>query len=325
VVMAIEAYLKDNIDNHVVIKPWQEINIFPVFLRDYYIFHEMTILGMQCILLEIINEMPGIETLQKHIKRIEALSSSWIVLYYKGASRYRRRSLIENHIPFVIEDGQMFLPFLSLDLNKAPQSFEKKPRHFSASAQITYLLFLYHKNEVMSATKFAEKVRCTLMTASRALRDLYNANLLTYDIGGKTGRSKEYKRISDPDYFLNGLDYVQSPIKKVVFTDKIPQGSIVAGLDALASLSMINPPDHPVRAIGLEQFNEQRIEIIKNEDLIKDKKLVELQIWDYDPKLCSGKQHVDLFSLFASLREENDERIRQALEEVLRGEPWYTA
>jgi hypothetical protein len=99
---------------------------------------------------------------------------------------------------------------------------------------------------------------------------------------------------------------------------------LTAGLDALAELSMINPPNYPVMAVSRNQFNNQEIEIIKNKDLIKDTQLVELQIWDYDPKQFSDTNHVDLLSLYASLKEENDERIEQALEEVLRGESWYT-
>jgi NADPH-dependent 7-cyano-7-deazaguanine reductase QueF-like protein len=99
---------------------------------------------------------------------------------------------------------------------------------------------------------------------------------------------------------------------------------LIAGLNALSELSMINSPGYPVVAISQNQFSNQKIDIIKNKDLINDAQLVELQIWDYDPKHFSENNHVDILSLYASLKEETDERIEQALEEVLRGEPWYT-
>ena len=41
----------------------------------------------------------------------------------------------------------------------------------------------------------------------------------------------------------------------------------------------------------------------------KMKKLVELQVWEYDPKLFTNDQNVDPVSLYASLQEEQDERI----------------
>ena len=54
---------------------------------------------------------------------------------------------------------------------------------------------------MVHATKFSSMVGGTVMTASRALNALYDAKLLTYETGGKTGRTKEYRRIADPEYF----------------------------------------------------------------------------------------------------------------------------
>ncbi len=201
---------------------------------------------------------------------------------------------------------------------------EKELNIFSKSTQLSFLYFLYNKDAVINTTEFARKMGFTKMTASRALNDLYGAKLVTCEIGGKTGRSKEYERIPDPEYFERGRAHIKTPVKRVVYVQKLPEDTLIAGLDALAELSMINPPGHPVRAIGQNQFNKQYIEIIRNKDLIKDTKPVELQIWGYNPKQFSDKQHLDILSLYASLREEKDDRIEQALQEVLRGKPWYT-
>lgn len=321
--MTIEPYLKENIDDHVTIKPLQDKNKFPVFLRNIYNFYEIRILDNLCILLEILDEAPGVDAIEKHIKRIEELTNQHIVLYYKQITRYRRKSLIENRIPFIIEDGQIFLPFLGLHLKKAPQYVDEEVSTFSTSAQLAFLYFLFNKDAVINTAEFAQKMGFTTMTASRALNDLYNAKLITYRIGGKTGRSKEYRRISDPEYFKKGRAYIKTPVKRVVYVKRAPEKTLIAGLDALAELSMMNPLGHQVRAISCDQLNEQDIKIIKNKDIVKDQKFVELEIWDYDPKLFTDKKHVDIMSLYASLKEEKDERIEQALEEVLRGETWY--
>ena len=322
--MSAEHYLKENIDEQLTIRPWLKKNNFPVFLRDSYNFYEMTILGTRCILLEVVDEMPNINQLQKHIKQVKNLTDCQIVLYYKDITRYRRKSLIENRISFVIEDGQMYLPFLGLDLKKAQEHVEDKMISFTTPAQIAYLYFLYHKEEVLNTTEFAKKLGFNKMTASRALNDLYRANLITYEIGGMTGRSKEYKRIQDPDYFLRGREYLKTPVRKIIYTNTKPLTAFTAGLEALAELSMINPPGHPIMAIDINKLNKEQVEIIKNKDLIKDTRPVELELWDYDPGLFSYDGYVDLLSLYASLKEESDERVEQALEEVLRGEPWYT-
>jgi len=323
-VIIAEPYLKENIDENITIKPWSEKNTLPLFLRNNYNFYEMTILRKRCILIEVLDDQPNIEQLKKHMKQIENQTDRQIVLFYKEITRYRRKSLIENRIAFVIEDGQMYLPFLGLDLKKVPEYVENKVKRFTTPAQIAYLYFLYNKEDIVNMTEFAEKMGFNKMTASRALNDLYHANLIIYEIGGKTGRSKKYKRAPDPEYFQNGKLYLKTPIRKTIYTKAIPSGALRAGLDALATISMINPPGHPVVAIDHNRLNDEQIEVVRNKDYIKDNQLVELQIWDYDPKLFSDEEHVDLLSLYISLKVDADERIEQALEEVLRGESWFT-
>ena len=322
--MKVEAYLKENIDNQIIIKAWEDERKIPIFLKRLYKFHEMKILGNLCILIEVIDQAPGIDTIKKHINRIEKITNHQIVLYYKKITRYRRKSLIENNIPFIIEDGQIFLPFLGMHLKKMEDSVQKEMKKFTPSAQIAYLYFFYNKETVLNATDFSKIFGWTLMTASRALNDLYTAKLLTYEIRGKTGRSKEYTRIFGPDYFKIGSVLLNSPVKRVVYVKTPPKKSYVAGLEALADLSMLNPPNYKVRAIYEEYFVSEDLETIANEDIINDERLVELQIWGYDPKLFTKKDIVDRVSLYASLKEENDERIEQALEEALGGGTWYT-
>ena len=320
----LERYLKANIDNQVKIKSFDNINEIPIFLRNIYNFYEMIIIGMPCLLLEIIGEAPGIDLIEKHIKRIEDLTNLMIVIYYKDISRYRRKSLIENRIPFVIEDGQMFLPFLGLNLKRTSQKNNEERKTFSISSQLAFLYFLYNKNEVVNTTELASRLGFTIMTASRALNELLDARLISYEIGGKTGRSKTYRRIQDPDYFRIGNSYIKSPVKKVVYVKTPPENALTAGLEALAELSMLNPSSHMVRAISQDELINQELKIIEDKDILKDEIFVELEIWHFNPNHFVNKKYVDIMSLYASLKDEKDERIQQALDEVLRSETWYT-
>lgn len=325
-VLEIELYLKDNIDDKIKVDKWNDVNNIPIFLRNIYKFYSMTILENPCILLEIIDDAPGVDSIKKHVNVIKKITNHQIVFYYKEITRYRRKSLIENNIAFVIGNGQIFLPFLGLHFKKTKsidKYVEKKTKSFTPSAQVSYLYFFYNRDTVINITDFSEIFGWPLMTASRALNELYNAKLLTYKIGGKTSRSKEYSRISDMDYFENGRELLSSPVKRIVYVKAVPKDSYVAGLEALAEQSMINPPKHKIRAIHSKCLVSRDLEIIKNKDIVKDEKTVELQVWDYDPKLFTNNNLVDVVSLYASLREEKDERIEQALEEVLRGEKWY--
>ena len=111
------------------------------------------------------------------------------------------------------------------------------------------------------------------MTASRALNALYDAKLLTYETGGKTGRTKEYRRIADPEYFTLGRALLRSPIKRVVHVRNAPSNSFVAGLEALVELSILKAPGYRVRAIYEKDFPDSKQEVITNADIIQDEKI----------------------------------------------------
>lgn len=321
----IEFYLKENIDDNIKIKKWPNKNFLPIFLREKYSFYEIRLLNRTCLLLETKSEDSGIKILQKQLKNIEALTNLQVILYYKDISRYKRKKLIMNRISFVIENGQMYIPFIGLDIKNKSGNLKEVKKSFSTTTQIAYLYFLYNKDVLINTTEFSELFNLTLMTSSRALQDLYNANLIKYKLGGKTGRSKIYKRASDPDYFNRGKDYIKSPIKKIVYVKNVPNGSVVAGLESLAEFSMINPPGYLIRAISVLQLNNMNEEIInKNDDRILDDKLVELQVWEYDPKIFMKNGYVDLMSLYATLKDLNEDRIEMAIDKVLSKEEWFT-
>ena len=322
--LIIEKYLKENIDDELKINPIQDDYPFSIMLKDNYNFYLMSVLNNTCLLIEITHKLPEIDKLQKQLNQLRNITDNEIVLLIKEISTFKRKTLIKNKISFVIENGQMYLPFLGLDLKKINTITKEKKKLFSIPSQIAYMYFLINKNIEINASDYANVLGINIMTASRALNELYNAHLLNYKIEGKTGRSKVYRRVDDPNYFLKGQEYLKNPVRKIVYTHSKPVESLVAGLDALSTLSMINPPEHSIVAIDYKKLYELQYYVENKDDYIYDKKPIEVQLWDYDPKMFThNNDHVNLISLYASLKDERDERIEQALNEVLRGETWY--
>ncbi len=321
---AIEYYLKESIDENIIIGPWNGKQNLPLFLLEAYNFYQAEILGKKCIFIEILYEAPGIDILKKHMKAVNKIADQHLVLLYKSITWFRRKSLIKNRIPFIVEDGQMYLPFMGLDLKRTLDEPKKKIDKFSSSTQLGFLYFLYNKEMIINATALAEALNTSNMTASRILNDLYAVGLLTYEVAGRTGRSKEYKRISDPDYYREGSRYLKSPVKQIIYVENEVDDTLIAGLEALSMISMINPPQGLVRAITKEKLDKESVLIVRNKDRIADEKLVELEVWHYDPTLLSKEQYVDIASLALSLKDINDERVEQALAERLESEEWYT-
>lgn len=319
----LEQYLKEHIDDEIVIEKYNNDNIFPVYLKSIYSFYAMEILDIDCLLLEIIDEAPRADFITKHLNRIRSITDKQVVLFYKEITNYRKKSLMDQKIPFVVEDGQMYLPFIGLHFKSAVVKETIEVNSFTPSAQVAFLYFLYNQNLIINSTDFSKIFGWNKMRTSRALNELFDAKILTYNIGGKTGRSKEYRVINKLDYFKKGNEFFDTPIKDIVYVKRAPKDSCIAGLQALSNFSMLNPPNYLVRAIGADNFNKENLDIIDNKDIIKDEDSLELQIWKYDPRLFTSNNVVDKASLYLSLKHETDERVEQALKYMLQGEQWY--
>lgn len=319
-----ETYLKETLDTSATIKQWLKEDAFPVYFRNFYNFYELKLMNESYLLLEPKEKVPMLKDFVKHMKRIQEISDKLSILLLRRVTRQMRKNYIENRIPFIVEDYQMYLPFVGLDLKSAPERIKMVGERFSIATQIAYIVLLHDKERVITAGEFAEKIGYSLMTGSRALNELYDKKLVTYTVGGETGRTKMYKRIEDPNYFEMGQKFLRNPVKKIVYTKNNPSGALVAGLEALSKRSMLNPPDLPVRAVSLDCFRKLEMETLTKEEITGYEKLFELQIWEYDPKLFVEQNGVDLVSLYATLQDEKDERIELALENLLRREKWFT-
>ncbi len=49
---------------------------------------------------------------------------------------------------------------------------------------------------------------------------------------------------------------------------------------------------------------------------------LEIEVWRYSPRLLYDREAVDRLSLYLDLREDEDERVQSALEEMMRGVEW---
>lgn len=318
-----EKYFSESIGENIKIEPWAGQRTLPLLFNYRYRFFQTEILGVHCLLTEPLEESAGIIVLQKQMKMLSRYTDLRIVLFFKTISRYKRKQLITNRMPFLIENGQMYLPFLGLDIKEDLKSDVEESEKFTGLMQLVYLMFLYAPETKITATELANQLGCSPMHAVRALSGLYERNLIVYNIGGKTSRGKYYHRIGDPEYYQKGLRYLENPIMRTEHTETILQGYPSAGLDALSQMSMINPYDYSEQAVGKAEALKIKGAFVKEPGRIKDEKLPEIQIWRYDPTLLSKDRCVDIVSLSLTLRDLHDERVDQAISERFKGEPWY--
>ena len=83
---------------------------------------------------------------------------------------------------------------------------------------------------------------------------------------------------------------------------------------------MLTPPPEPVYALGRQAWKE--MPSLVEQVPVQDAGTCCVQLWRYDPLLFARDRRVDHFSLYLTLRDEADERVEAALEEMMENAPW---
>ena len=108
---------------------------------------------------------------------------------------------------------------------------------------------------------------------------------------------------------------MSNPIKRTVYVPKteIKKELPVSGYSALSEYTMLNSPAVESRAtVSIAEWERVASGRLQNSE---DQCAVEL--WRYDPRKLSAGECVDRLSLALSLCEDRDERIEEAVEEML--------
>jgi len=320
----LQIYLGKTLNLKISICRWKEQGKLPFFLIDSYDFFETSLLNNPCLLMVSKNDdalTPN--TIQKHWELVTKKRDIPCIYISNTISSYNRKRLIQHHIPFIVLGNQIYIPDLGLDLREHFKQQRIRNEFFSPSTQMVIIsALLGKKNERLNPTELVNQLGYSHMTMTRAFNELEAAG-----IGKMINQGKERWWIIEKtkkDLWEQTKSMLRSPIRnrelmKLFPTAKMPQ--LLSGISALAETTMINPPSIPVFAMGVEEYRQ--INIPKGLHLSAvDEAELELEIWNYDPKLFSNQGKVDPFSLYLSLRGTKDERIEAALEELMETITW---
>lgn len=293
---------------------WEHETKIPLFLKNEYSLQKLLIDQIVCMSITPYDELPPIGTLKKHINQLQNLSSCPVVLELNGISRQRRGTLIDERIPFVVTDKQLYLPFLGVHLTEqfTPDKKNITGETLLPSAQMLLFYFILGKNRPLPLQDATKRLGFSAMTISRAAAQLVELGFLEKKA---TGVQKTLSSAYTPkQLFSKAQEQLIHPVKKTVYIKKdlIEPEMFPAGQSALAEISMINPPVIQtygyVGRLDWLDFDEQ---------LIDTDNQCKLELWKYDPRKISGDHYIDVLSLAMSLSDEQDERIEQCIEDML--------
>lgn len=285
----------------------------PNFIVTRYHLRMMSMNGQRAIFLYSKTELERIEVLKKHIARIRENENLPVVLVLKELSYRQKEYLIREKIPFIVEGKQIYLPFMAIYLQERCDAEKKQWKEMLPSSQMLLLHFIYKGAQKLSTSQAAKELGLTPTSISRASRQLEEMGLLNIR---KVGVQRIMQSGDSPkNLFQRAEDKLLNPIKRTVYIPKefIEKDLLESGYSALSEYSMLNAPN--VRCYATERISQWKD--VMTSSLEDSQMQVSVEMWRYNPRKLSRRNIVDELSLALALREDADERVEEAVKEML--------
>ena len=149
---------------------------------------------------------------QVHIQNVENLP---VVLVLKEITWRQKEYLIRERIPFVVENKQIYLPFMALYLQERCSAEKQQYEEILPSAQLLLLYFIYSGAQELSTSQASKELGLTPTSISRASRQLEEMKLVQTR---KTGVQKILFSMDSPkELFQKVHKKLISPVKRTVY------------------------------------------------------------------------------------------------------------
>ncbi len=317
VIDRLKKYLKHTLNIDAEILKWEHCAILPFFMTELYDFYRIKFAPIEAILMverSSSDKTPGL--IRKHIAQINEKFDGEVIFVSDNVTSFNRKLLVDQKIPFIIPDNQMYLPTLGIDFREYFRQTAVERNTVSPSTQALLLLFIYNKDITqLSVKESALKLNYSVMTMSRSFDELKRLNIGQHYKSGK----ERYMSFNEKGLELWEISklLMTTPVKKRIqhYSSNKIDGKL-AGVSALSSYSMIGEPNVPVYAA----FEPKKVDELNQEYGIEV--TFEYEVWSYNPELFSTNNTVDKLSLFLSLKDSTDERIQIALDEMMESIEW---
>ena len=310
-------FLKDGLGLDIEYKAWDKENQLPFFLRSAYDIKFAIIEHCPCVLLFPKENLANISALKKHIIQVQKIEQLPVVLVMSQITEFRRKTLLENKLPFIIDGKMCYLPFVGTYMVPGEKAEKVALEKYRPSTQIAFFYYLYAKKKEMPLVELADKLPFTVMSVNRAKKQLEESKLFqSYKDGVRIilrGNDKGQK------LFENAKALLKSPVryKGYMNSSLLNDDFLLSGLSALAEYTMLNPES--VRTYAVKSSAIKKVDLCQ--ELVDETRQVRVELWQYDPKILGKNGIVDPLSLAIVLQDVVDERVEQSIDEMLR-EVW---
>ena len=319
----LETYLRETLHTPIRLERWSEATTLPAYLTGQYDFFDVTIGNVRVLFLQSADE-PVPSVAKKHELALQQYWTGPVAFAFGRITPRTRQRMVSEGLSFVVPDNQIYLPALGVNLRERYQARLQTTDRLRPSAQVLFLHLLANRSPASSTPSgLARRLGYTAMAMGQALNQLEDAKLVHVH---KEGRERLFELAGQPaDLWHQAQPLLASPISRrryLVGVAPSARRGLAAGLGALATYSALADPTVAVVALDrvtakslLDASGVQELPTAAEADL-------EVEVWTYRPSLLSEGPTVDRLSLYLSLRDDTDERVQSALDEMMRGVTW---
>lgn len=282
--------------------------ILPLYL-DLYEIQPISLDGVKVLFITPRETLSNVKALKKHLEKMQSLSGCFVSLLLNDISETRKKSFLENHIPFVVTNNQIYLPFMAIYLQEKNKTKIEAVSQLTPAAQLVFINFFKQNSEALAVASFAKKLQFSEMSTTRALRQLVATGLFEIKKGTITNSNLLVTKVKDKEELFNKIEpYLINPVKNSFYIDKEEINNkelLPSGETYLSMFSMLGKEELDTWAF-YGKFTDFKTATNELTDISKQAKI---EIWKYNPKLVCLEETNDSISVYLSLKNSTDARI----------------
>lgn len=291
----------------------------PLFFRGKYTFFMIETNGHQWIAIQPKTEV-GLVSLRKDRLRIEKLAGLNCAIFLDTTTFYIKEKLIEEGIPFVLKNKQVYLPFIGLLLSNTNKRDIEPVHLISYLTQKLILTAIYEKWKAVTVSEAAGKLEVSKMSVSRCFDEI---EYLNGDIMGMKGKSRVITIPAD-------IKKVWEDIKPILRSPVIARYELYedihlekkAGMSALCEYSLLSDNEYPTYAVTKKEISGVGVKKMKQVHPGEEIGCVVLELGyflDFWNKAVEDPMSV---ALSLTETEKQDERVEISINEMFKEYIW---
>lgn len=262
----------------------------------------------------------GLVMLRKDRERVEKTAGLNCAIFLDRTTFYIKEKLMEEGIPFIINEKQVFLPFLGYLLSNARERELAPVYLISFLTQKLVFTAIYERWKEVKVSDLAERLEVSRKSASRCFDELEYLNIDMLKMKGKT------RVISSPEnlklFWKQNADIFRNPVIQRFVLDENKEFDKKAGISALCEYSLLSDNIYPTYAVTKKEIKESGVKTARQAGISEEIGCVVLELGYFIDYKGNGVQDPLSVALSITAEEREEERVNISITEMLEEYVW---